>query len=355
MIIFKSPRVDCFDAIGGLLSAGGTIIGGLLGAQSSRKASSSNVYSQQLADQAAMQRQIGSQKFNKRQNTIARRELRASQEKDRAMQREFAQHGIGWKVLDARNAGIDPLAALGNTTTFSPVARPLAGASSFPASPGSGTRSVPTDYSWVGKLGQDLSRALVKSETKDQVLHTQTMRALTEENARMEIKLKQKELLNYGSQIAVPAPMSHSQIIDGQGDAVAVIPDQVTRHQSGHGAGVHAMRTYREGPAFEDGSIPIYSAIQEQAGDAMDADLPSKARYNAREWIKLVKSWAGWKPQIKPKLAKKGYKLKWSRSYGMWTFVPKKNYHHSRTRVIDVPRDKKRLQNPTFKRFRLNY
>jgi hypothetical protein len=33
-----------------------------------------------------------------------------------ALSREFAQHGIGWKVADAKEAGIHPLAALGANT-----------------------------------------------------------------------------------------------------------------------------------------------------------------------------------------------------------------------------------------------
>lgn len=42
---------------------------------------------------------------------------------DREMQREFAQHGIRWKVADARAAGLHPLSALGASgASFSPVA-----------------------------------------------------------------------------------------------------------------------------------------------------------------------------------------------------------------------------------------
>lgn len=37
----------------------------------------------------------------------------ASAREDRALQREFAQHGLGWRVDDARAAGLHPLAALG--------------------------------------------------------------------------------------------------------------------------------------------------------------------------------------------------------------------------------------------------
>lgn len=37
-------------------------------------------------------------------------------EQNAALQREFAQHGISWKVADAKRAGLHPLAALGTQT-----------------------------------------------------------------------------------------------------------------------------------------------------------------------------------------------------------------------------------------------
>ncbi len=49
---------------------------------------------------------------------------------DAAAQREFAQHGVRWRVADAKAAGLHPLYSLGaNVPTFSPVAR--AGQSAF--------------------------------------------------------------------------------------------------------------------------------------------------------------------------------------------------------------------------------
>lgn len=60
-----------------------------------------------------------------------------------AAQREFAQHGIRWKVADAEAAGLHPLAALGaQTSSFSPVSV--------------GTEAFKPDFS---ALGQDLARA----------------------------------------------------------------------------------------------------------------------------------------------------------------------------------------------------
>jgi len=68
-------------------------------------------------------------------------------EKDRAMQREFAQQGIRWKVEDAKKAGIHPLAALGASThSASPTAI--------------GSIPDPTGADEYSKIGQNLGRAV---------------------------------------------------------------------------------------------------------------------------------------------------------------------------------------------------
>lgn len=78
-------------------------------------------------------------------------------EKNIAMQREFAQNGIRWKVGDALAAGIHPVAAMGaQTASFSPI---------------SVNPSVP-DTSWASGLGQNIGRAvqagLTWNERKEQ-------------------------------------------------------------------------------------------------------------------------------------------------------------------------------------------
>lgn len=61
-----------------------------------------------------------------------------------ALQREFAQHGIRWRVEDAKAAGVHPLYALG-----------AGGAAAAPVS----VMDAPQE-SWAGKMGQDLGRAV---------------------------------------------------------------------------------------------------------------------------------------------------------------------------------------------------
>lgn len=61
-----------------------------------------------------------------------------------ALQREFAQHGIRWRVEDAKAAGVHPLYALG-----------AGGAAAAPIS-----MSVAGGEDWSSRMGQDLGRAV---------------------------------------------------------------------------------------------------------------------------------------------------------------------------------------------------
>lgn len=83
-----------------------------------------------------------------------------------AAQRDFAQHGVSWKVADAKSAGISPLAALGaSTSSFSNVA----GSSALGDS--------------IGEAGQDIGRAVHAGQNSEE-------RALTLKGAQLDIEKK---------------------------------------------------------------------------------------------------------------------------------------------------------------------
>jgi len=115
-------------------------------------------------------------------------------------QREFAQHGIRWKVADAQAAGLHPLAALGaQTHSFSPV-------------------SVGSDF---GSAGQDISRAIQATQNKGERADgtTKQLQALQVQRAGLENQLLASQLskMNQAGQ-PPPAPtMAHQ--IPGQNDA----------------------------------------------------------------------------------------------------------------------------------------
>lgn len=57
---------------------------------------------------------------------IGARSQRNANEANEQVQREFAQHGVSWRVADAKAAGLHPLFALsGSGATYSPSAQPV--------------------------------------------------------------------------------------------------------------------------------------------------------------------------------------------------------------------------------------
>lgn len=122
--------------IGNIISAGASLLGGLLGRSSAEK-------------QAA---------------------------KQEALQREFATSGIQWKVEDAKKAGVHPLYALGASThSYSPmtVGDPLPGA--------------------ISEAGNSVGRAVHATMTGDDRAAARTLQGLQIERAKLEndeIKLR---------------------------------------------------------------------------------------------------------------------------------------------------------------------
>lgn len=182
-----------------------------------------------------------------------------------AMQREFAQNGVQWKVADARKAGISPLAALGaNTSTFSNVVG------------GEGMGDSIADAS------QDIGRAVAATKgSKD--------REGMVENKANELKLKNMDLQNQllGAQIAkltapahVGPPMptaTNPSFIDGQGNTpslgiVKMKPSEINPGspdnlgaEPGVGPDVNWARTADGGYAPQ----PSMDAMKRQSNDTL--------------------------------------------------------------------------------------
>lgn len=136
---------------------------------------------------------------------------RASNEKiaadNIANQREFAQHGVSWKVNDARDAGINPLAALGaNTVSYSPQAFADVG-------------PAPKPGNALSDMGQDLTRAFKAAssagirEEKDAA----DLRKLELEKAslqndvlKQELNSRQMRFSRLGGNLGPPLPVAHT-------------------------------------------------------------------------------------------------------------------------------------------------
>lgn len=136
-------------------------------------------------------------------------------ERQEALQREFAQSGIQWKVEDAKKAGIHPLYALGaNTTSYQPV----------------GAGGGASDFSWLGDAGQNIGRAIQAGSSNNKRAEALALTAsqIQLEGLRLDNELKRTQLASammLAHQPAMgpglPGLFTHagSTGMEGQGDA----------------------------------------------------------------------------------------------------------------------------------------
>ena len=106
-----------------------------------------------------------------------------------ALQKEFAQQGIRWKVEDAKAAGIHPLYALGaNTIGFSPVS----------------TGDTYSPARGMAEMGQDVSRAIQATRTNSE--RTQVAAdALRLQNMELQNQLLQAQIAKMNQPGTPPA------------------------------------------------------------------------------------------------------------------------------------------------------
>jgi len=126
----------------------------------------------------------------------ANRIAQENAERNIALQREFAQNAIQWKVADAQKAGIHPIYALGgSTTSFSPVSVGVSGANPLASA--------------LGDMGQDVSRAAsaLRSDRSNVLVsaQSQALSVLGLERAKLENDLLRAQIIKI-SQPGTPPP-----------------------------------------------------------------------------------------------------------------------------------------------------
>lgn len=173
--------------LGSLISGAASIFGGLLGKSSADKA----------REQAAAHA--------------------ASQE---ALQREFAQNGIQWRVEDAKKAGIHPIYALGGSTaSYAPVSQNFTADTSLPNA--------------LASAGQDIGRAIHATRTQKDRMGAlgETATRLQLEGLGLDNDLKRAEIASKTGRLRqgqVGPPMadpSANHLIPGQGESGTVKPE----------------------------------------------------------------------------------------------------------------------------------
>lgn len=123
-----------------------------------------------------------------------------------AMQKEFAQNGIQWKTADARAAGINPITALGAST------------SSFSNLVGSTVSPDPNAGHGVAQAGQDIGRAVAASSSVDDK-YNEAVKSLTLQKGELENQLLASQIAKNNQAAPTPPMPTANQrwLVDGQG------------------------------------------------------------------------------------------------------------------------------------------
>lgn len=129
------------------------------------------------------------------------RDAQAEQgEQNRALQREFAQSGVQWKVADAKKAGVHPLYALG-----APTVSPAVSIAADPMGP-----AVARAGSAIGKAldGQDITRARMATmaASERQAAFDQTVQEMTLQRMTLQNDLLQSQIQRLKAQKNPPFP-----------------------------------------------------------------------------------------------------------------------------------------------------
>lgn len=167
-----------FGFLGPLIGAGASLLGNVLGMDAQKDAAED-------ANAAAAARDAANREAEQRRF-----------DQNVALQREFAQMGLRWKVEDAKAAGLHPIFALGG-----------AGASYTP------TPYQHTDSSYVadnsgqywGQMGQDISRALTATQTAVERTNDR-MGALALERSELQNDLLRAQINKLNGQVGPAFP-----------------------------------------------------------------------------------------------------------------------------------------------------
>jgi len=208
--------------LGSVISAGASLIGSKMSADASSKAARLNAIAQANEAEAA-------RIYNER---MYDRSLIETQ-KERDLQREFAQTGIQWRSADAKAAGIHPLAALGaQVHSYSPVSisapptMPRANVSPYSgASMGSG----------LAAAGQDISRGLhaTRTEVQRDAAYAKTIQDLGMQRMGLENELLASQIRKVNQPSTPPPfPTGGTRLLDGQGNSPLVKDDPMKRTAS---------------------------------------------------------------------------------------------------------------------------
>lgn len=170
-----------------------------------------------------------------------------------ARQKAFAQEGIQWKVRDAQEAGISPLVALGASThSASPI----------------GIGQVHDDSAqYRSAQGQDISRAIQATMTKDDRDYQGLMMTENLRNARLKNSLLESQISLMNKPQNPPFPNQAGYSMDGQSASPSNTPYLSPKP-------AEPVIGAQLNPARDSGAINSYSYMKTDSGGLVV--VPSK-------------------------------------------------------------------------------
>lgn len=246
-------------------------------------------------------------------------------------QKEFAKHGIRWRVDDARAAGIHPLAGLGaSTTSFSPIPAGDDGAAY---------------YSRAGqRLGDSIQRASNVDEKKqrqvDLEIRQEQLRNMRLTNAGLQAELERGATTQpsmpvgqtpIGQEFGLPG--QDQAIVNGNKQHTFVRPEINLSDQLGIEAGKSALEKFSVDQKGRLWRIPTQENAEVLESSAFDQAKYSLIRagqhlvgltHTLLPKTKAASRWRSEMRKLRPK-APKGYEYRYNGRLDMWVLRPQQN------------------------------
>lgn len=195
-------------------------------------------------------------------------------EKNIALQREFAQQGVRWKVEDAKAAGIHPLYALGaSTSSFAPV-------------------SVGGDFHSSGpafrSMGQNLGRAIqAATSSEERELNTINLASAKAdlEGKTLDNQIRATQLRNLNATSPALPGAVDTNFIPGQGNSNRLVktnPAERTASQPGRPAQEAGWRPDVSFSRTDTGLTPM---VPTSLSESLEDDIIGKLMWRVRNQL----------------------------------------------------------------------
>lgn len=178
------------------------------------------------------------------------------------VQKQFAQHGLRWRVEDAERAGVHPLYALGaQVAPYAPVSV--------------GGDYEPSGFQRVSEMGQNLGSAISRMSTKEERAYGAITAAQSVERGHLENELLRSQIAQIRAASTPGISLNNrGELIPGQGNSKSIVVNpSETISTSKTNRGVEAAAPPANTIFVGYDGMPIVSPNQ-QLSESMEGNWP---------------------------------------------------------------------------------